>query len=216
MIGSLMYLSVMTHPDITFAVSTLSQYLESPTTIHFIAVKHVIRYLKGTKHLCLTISGYKIDLSGYSNADWASQLHRHSISGFTFFLGSGAISWSSKKQPIVTLSSTESEYVSLTHSAKDIIWIQKLLFEFSPIISIPSNIPSLFCDNQGAICLSSDSTFYARTKHIDVHFHFICQTISPGHLTLHYIPTNDMIADIFTKSLAFNKFTKFCSLLGLQ
>ena len=216
MIGSLMYLSVMTRPDITFAVTTLSQYLESPTTTHIIAVKRVIRYLKGTKHLRLILGGREINLSGYSDADWASHLHRHSISGFAFFLGSGVISWSSKKQPIVTLSSTESEYVALTHSAKDIIWIQKLLFELSPIISVPSNIPSLFCDNQGAIRLSSDSTFHARTKHIDVHFHFIRQTVSQGHLTLHYIPTDDMIADIFTKSLAFNKFTKFRSLLGLR
>jgi Reverse transcriptase (RNA-dependent DNA polymerase)/gag-polypeptide of LTR copia-type/GAG-pre-integrase domain len=215
-VGSLMYLSVMTRPDITFAVSTLSQYLESPTTTHLIAVKRVIRYLKGTKHLRLTLGGHEINLSGYSDADWASQLHRHSISGFAMFIGSGAVSWSSKKQPIVTLSSTESEYVALTHSSKDIIWIRKLLFEFSSIISISSNAPSLFCDNQGAIRLSSDSTFHARTKHIDVHFHFIRQTVSQGHLTLHYIPTNDMIADIFTKSLAFNKFTKFRSLLGLQ
>ena len=184
-----MYLSMMTHPDITFAITTLSQYLESPAITHLIAVKHVIHYLKGTKHLCLTLGGHKIDLSEYFDADWASQLHRHSISSFAFFLGSGAISWSSKKQPIVTLSSTELEYVALTHSAKDIIWIQKLLFQFSPIISIPSNIPSLFCDNQGAIHLSSDSTFHARTKHIDVYFHFICQTVSQDHLILHYILT---------------------------
>jgi hypothetical protein len=87
-----MYLSVMTCPDITFAVSTLSQYLESPTTTHLIAVKRVIRYLKGTKHLRLTLGGHEIDVSKYSDADWASQLHRHSISGFTFFLGSGAVS----------------------------------------------------------------------------------------------------------------------------
>jgi hypothetical protein len=197
-------------------VSTLSQYLESPTTTHLIAVKHVIRYLKGIKHLRLTLGGHKINLSGYSDADWVSQLHHHSISGFAMFLGSGAVSWSSKKQPIVTLSSTESEYVALTHSSKDIIWIRKLLFEFSSIISISSDVSSLFCDNQGAIRLSSDSTFHARTKHIDVHFHFIRQTVSQGHLILHYIPTHDMIADIFTKSLSFNKFTKFRSLLGLQ
>src|SRR5277367_3912864 len=162
MIGSLMYLSVMTRPDITFAVTTLSQYLESPTTTHLIAVRRVIRYLKGTKHLRLTLGGREIDLSGYSDADWASQLHRHSISGFAFFLGCGAISWSSKKQPIITLSSTESEYVALTHAAKDIIWIQKLLLEFSPVISSSQEIPFLFCDNQGAIRLSSDSTFHAR------------------------------------------------------
>src|ERR1700678_751083 len=108
------------------------------------------------------------------------------------------------------------KYVALTHSSKDIIWIRKLLFEFSSIISISSDVSSLFCDNQGAIRLSSDSTFHARTKHIDVYFHFIRQTVSQGHLILHYIPTHDMIADIFTKSLSFNKFTKFRSLLGLQ
>ena len=216
MIGSLMYLSVMTHPDITFAITTSSQFLESPTTTHLIAVKRVICYLKGTKHLRLILGGHEINLSGYSDADWASQLHRHSISGFAFFLGCGAISWSSKKQPIVTLSSTESEYVALTHSAKDIIWLQKLLSKFLPVIPFYTDIPFLFCDNQGAIRLSSDSTFHARTKHIDVYFHFIHQTISQGYLSLHYIPTNDMIADIFTKSLAFNKFTKFRSLLGLQ
>ena len=104
----------------------------------------------------------------------------------------------------------------LTHASKDIIWLQKLLFEFSPIISVPSDIPTLFCDNQGAIRLSTDSTFHARTKHIDVHFHFIRQTISQNHLSLHYIPTDDMIADIFTKSLSHHKFTKFRNLLGLQ
>jgi hypothetical protein len=121
MIGSLMYLSVMTRPDITYAVNTLSQHLEAPSSTHFQAARRVIHYLKETKSLRLVLGGENIGLSGYSDVDWASQLHRHSMSGFTFFLGKGAVSWSSKKQPIVTLSSTESEYVALTHSSKDII-----------------------------------------------------------------------------------------------
>ena len=133
LIGSLMYLSVMTRPDITYAVSTLSQHLENPSITHLEFVRRIIRYLKATKAFRLVLGGDTTTFCGYSDADWASNLDRRSISGFVFFVGSGAVSWSSKKQPIVTLSSTESEYVALTHAAKDVIWIQKLLHEISPI-----------------------------------------------------------------------------------
>jgi len=110
----------------------------------------------------------------------------------------------------------ESKYVALTHTAKDVIWIHKLLAEISPIYPEQPPPPStLFCDKQGAIRLSKDSIFHARIKHIDVHFHFIRQTISQNHISLDYIPTTDMIADIFTKSLSFHKFSSFCSLLGV-
>ena len=111
----------------------------------------------------------------------------------------------------------ESEYVALTHAAKDVIWIQKLLHEISPIglkyMSPPSTV---FCDNQGVIQLSKDSTFHTRTKHIDVHFYFICQTVSQDKIQLEYIPTFDMIGNIFTKSLSFHKFSHFRGLLGLH
>ena len=215
MIGSLMYVSVMTRPDITFAVSTLSQYLETPHSTHLKAVTRVFRYLLGTKGIQLVLGGSQCKITGYSDADWASHLHRHSISGFVYFIGGGIVSWSSKKQPIVTLSSTEAEYVALTHSSKDILWIHKFLSELSTIFSF--DLPTtLFCDNQGAIRLSKDSTFHARTKHIDIHFHFIRQTVSSGNVSLKYCPTSDMIADIFTKSLAHVKFAKFRELLGLR
>jgi hypothetical protein len=100
----------------------------------------------------------------------ASQIHFHSISGFAFFIGKGVVSWSSKKQPIITLSSTKAEYVTLMHTSKDIIWIQKLLKDFSSIFSY--SLPTILnWDNQGVIRLSKDSTFHGRTKHINVHFH---------------------------------------------
>jgi hypothetical protein len=97
----------------------------------------------------------------------------------------------------------------------DIIWIQKLLLELSPIFPHSIQPTTLFCDNQGAIRLSKDSTFHARTKHIDVHFHFVRQTVAQKHITLSYCSTNDMIADIFTKSLSPFKFEKFRTLLGV-
>jgi hypothetical protein len=160
MIGSLMDITVMTWPDIAFAVSTLSQYLEVPWSTHMKAVTQVFHYLSGMKHIKLVLGGSHSTISGYSDADWASHLHCHSISGFVYFIGDGIVSWSCKKQPIITLSSTEAEYVTLTHSLKDILWIHKILSEFSHIFdfSIPT---TLFCDNQGAICLLKDSTFHA-------------------------------------------------------
>ena len=155
-----MYVAVMTRPDITFAVSTLSQYLEALHSTHLKAVTRVFRYLLGTKHLQLILGGSLCTITGYSDADWASHLHRHSISGFAYLIGAGTVSWSSKKQPIITLSSTEAEYVALTHSSKDILWIHKFLTELSRIFSF--SLPTtLFCDNQGAIRLSKDSTFHA-------------------------------------------------------
>jgi len=213
----LLDLSVMTRPDITYAVSTLLQQLENPSITHLEFAWCVIWYLKGTKSLCLIFGGTTPSLCGYSNTDWASTLDRHSISGFAFFLGNRSVLWSSKKQPIVTLLSTESEYVTLTHAANDVIWIHKLLAEISPIYpEWPPPPSTLFCDNQDTICLSKDSTFHARTKHIDVHFHFIRQTVSQNQISLDYIPTMDMIVDIFTKSLSFHKFSGFRSLLGVH
>jgi len=215
MIGSLMYLAVMTRPDITFPISILSRYLESASITHLKAASRVFRYLSGTRGLVLKLGGEKPLVHGYSDADWASQPDRHSMSGFVYFLGMGAVSWSSKRQPIITLSSTESEYVALTHASKDIIWIHKLLTELSPIL--PFSVPTLLkCDNQGAIRLSKDSTFHGRTKHIEVHYHFVRQTIKRGHIKLEYCRTDNMVADIFTKALACNKLRKFRDLLGLN
>jgi hypothetical protein len=189
-------------------VSTLSQYLESPHSTYLKAIICVFRYLLGTKHLKLVLGGTQNQIAGYSDTDWASHIHRHSISGFIYFIGASIVSWSCKKQPIVTLLSTKAEYIALTHASKDILWIHKLLTELAHIISF-STPTTLFCDNQGAIQLSHDSTFHGHTKHIDVHFHFICQTVSSGHIILKYCPTSDMIADMFTKSLAVNKFERF-------
>ena len=151
---------------------------------------------------------------GFSDADWASHLHRHSISGFAFFVRIGAISWSAKKQPIITLSSTESKYVALTHATKNILWIHKLLSEFSFLYNHPL-LTTLHCNNQGAIELSKNARFHARMKHIDVHFHFVCQAIDKGHIQVKYIPTDNMVANIFTKSLAQVKFSMFCELLNI-
>ena len=150
MIGSPIYLAIMTCPDISFAVFTLSQYLDIPRTTHFNAVWCIFCYLLGIKQLKLVLGGKVSNIVGFSDADWASHIHCHSISGFAFFISLGVISWSAKKQPIITLSSTKSEYVALTHASKDIIWLHKLLKELSFLYPL-SLLTTLHCDNQGAI-----------------------------------------------------------------
>ena len=215
MIGALLYISTVTRADVAYPISTLSRYLEDPSTTHHAAVQRAIRNLKMTREMRLTLGGKDPQLRAYSDADWASQAHRHSISGFAIFHGQGVVSWSSKKQPIVTLSSTESEYVALSHVVKDILWHRKLHSELSPFFDeIKAPIP-LYCDNQGAIVLSKDATFHMRTKHIDTRFHFVREIVDNNILSISYCPTDDMIADILTKALSRFKFEKFRTLLNI-
>ena len=173
----------------------------------------LVKYLKGSHDLCLVLGGLDAELHAYSDADWASSADRKSISGFAVFRGYGCISWSSKKQPIIALSSTESEYIALTHLTKDVLWTRKLLTDLH---EPPSEATPVYCDNQGAIRLTKDSAFHARTKHIDIRFHFIRQTAERGDIIVHDCRTDDMIADIFTKPLGRVKFEKFRFLLGME
>ena len=197
-IGSLMYAAVATCPDITFAVSALSQFLENPGEVHWEAVKRVYRYLAGTKTHALIYGNERHDLIGFTDADGASQEHRHAISGFAFLIDGAAVSWSSRKQELITLSTAEAEYVAATHAAKESIWLRHLVESlFGPL---PSPTP-LLCDNQAALHLATDDNYHACTKHIDIRFHFIRQTISAGHIDIKYCPTQDMTADILTKAL---------------
>jgi hypothetical protein len=122
-IGSLMYTAIGTQPDISFAVSTLSQFLNNPGEAHWEAVKCVFRYLLGTKAWKLTYGGEKKGLEGYTDADRASQEHCCAISRYAFLIDGGAVSWSSCKQELITLSTTEAEYVAATHAAKELIWL---------------------------------------------------------------------------------------------
>ena len=127
-------------------------------------------------------------------------------------MGDGAVTWSSKKQPIVALSSTEAEYVAQTHAAKELIWLCTILSELNSTFEEPT---TLNCDNQGAIALAKDNKFHARTKHIDIRYHYIREAVENSDINMQYIPTNENIADIFTKPLAKAKFEHFTEKLGL-
>ena len=211
-IGSLMYASMGTRTAISFTVSTLSQFLDNPGHTHWEAVKRVFQYLLGTKDLQLTFGGGKHGLEGYTDADGASQEHRRAISGYAFIIDGGAVSWSSHKQELVTLSTAEAEYVAATHAAKEAIWLCNFIGEvFSPLME-PT---TLHCDNQSAIAIATNGNYHARMKHIDICYHFIRFVIDNGSLKLIYCPTDDMTADTLTKALPSPKAKHFAEALGL-
>lgn len=212
-VGSLMYAMLGTRPDISFAVTTLARFAKNPGPVHWEAVLRVFKYLKGTRALWLTYGNTSGELRGFADADGSMAEDRRAVSGYAFLVNGGAVSWSTKRQEIVSLSTTESEYVAATHGAKEALWIRSLLAQlFSPV----AGPTVLFSDNQSAIALASDHQYHARTKHIDVRFHFIRWVVEEGRIRLVYCPTDEMVADALTKALPSAKVKHFASALGLR
>ena len=203
LLGSLIYASILTRPDIATAVSQLGRVQQQPTTAHLSALQGVLLYLKGTASLGLTYkrgSSPSLTLVGYCDASYADSAHeerRCSTEGFLFLL-LGPISWYSKLQAIVTLSSTEAEYVALTEAFKEAIHLRQLL---SDLRLLPSSPTPIFEDNQATLHISKAFYTSRRTKHISVRYHWIRQEIENGVAALEFIPTKDQLADIFTKNL---------------
>ena len=148
-------------------------------------------------------------LEGFSDADGAFQHHRHSISGYVFTINSGAVSWSSKKQPIVALSTTEAEYIATMHAAKEALWSQMFLSEVTHPLTHPV---TLYCDNQSAISVSKNGQFHAWTKHIDIRYHFIRNVSERELLSIYYCPTANML----TKALPAPQLKHLCHSIGLH
>jgi hypothetical protein len=214
-LGSLMYLSVGTRPDIAFAVSTLAlaQFADKPGWTHWEGVKRVYHYLPGTRKLGLTFGTSSAGLVGYTDADGASQDHRHTITGFAFLVDGGTVLWGSRKQELVTLSTAESEFVAATHAAKEAQWLRRFIGEVFQPLKHPT---TLYSDNQSAITLTKDGSYHARTKHIDIRYHYIRFCIEDGSIELLYCPTENMVADTLTKALPSVKAKHFTHELGMR
>jgi histone deacetylase 1/2 len=176
LVGGLQYLC-MTRPDISFAVNKVCQYLQAPTALHWAAVKRILRYIQHTIDIGMKIRRSPSSLvSAFSDADWAGcPDDRRSTGGFAVYFGPNLISWSARKQATVSRSSTEAEYKSLANATAEIIWIQSVLREIG--VKQPRTA-CLWCDNLGATYLSANPVFHARTKHIEVDFHFVRERVS--------------------------------------
>ena len=174
----------------------------------------MLRYLHGTIGYGLRYtSGEGVKLEGFTDSDWAgSAVDRKSTSGCCFSLGSAMVSWFSKKQSSVALSTAEAEYIAACAASKEAVWLRKLLADLS---GHQVDVTVIFCDNQSCIKLSENSVFHDRSKHIDMKYHYIRDIVQKGVIKLQYISTDEQVADIFTKPLARVKFAYFRERLGV-
>lgn len=206
-VGSLIYLSTCTRPDITYVVSKLSQHFSQPTVEHWNTVKHVFRYLKGTTEQGLYFrknTTEKLGLKVYFEASWASNLtDRRSTSGYCASLceGSSLISWKTRKQPTVALSTCEAEYISLVSAIKECLYIEQSQYVKTKV----------YKDNQGTIALTKNPVNRQRYNCIDVKYHFIRGVVTTGKVILEYCPSDKIIADLLTKPATKQKLKGFCT-----
>jgi len=218
LVGSLLYLSVCTRPDIAQAVGALAKYMAAPTEAHWTAAKGVLRYLKGTASLGITFGaggtssnshtgGRSRAVVGYCDADYAGDLDtRRSTTGYVFLFNGGAISWNSRRQPTVAASTTEAEYMAEAAAAKEAIWLRTLLSDLG--VAVPTTI-KIMADNQSAIKVANNPVTSARSKHIDVVYHFVRERVAREEIEFEYVPTNKMVADALTKAVPEDKMV-FC------
>ena len=209
-VGSLMYAMVCTRPDIAHAVGVVSRFLSNPGKQHWEAVKWIFRYLRRTSKLCLSFGRGKLVLEGYTDADMAGDLDgRKSTSGYLFTFAGGAVSWQSKLQKCVALSTTEAEYIAVTEAGKELVWIKTFFKE----LGMQQNEYVVYCDSQSAIDLSKNATYHSRTKHIEVRYHWIRDATEEKRFKLKKIHTDKNAADMMTKVIPKQKM-EFCSMLA--
>ncbi|KAM1469282.1 hypothetical protein ACFXTO_040485 [Malus domestica] len=215
LVGGLQYLT-WTRPDLSFAVNLVCQFMHCPRQAHFQAVKRILRYLKGTLSLGLWFPKCPkpLTLTAFSDADWTGcSLDRRSTAGFCVYLGDSLISWSAKKQPTVARSSTEAEYRSLANTAAELTWISKLLLDVG--LALPSS-PQIWCDNISAISLAKNPIFHARTKHVEIDYHYIRERVLAHQVQVLFVCTQDQVADICTKALSKHRFHLLRDKLSLR
>jgi hypothetical protein len=212
-VGALMYISSCTRPDLSYAASCLARHMSKPAERHWQQLKCVGRYLSATKDFGITFGPAAGGLIGFVDSDFAGDRDtRRSRTGYVFMLCSGPISWQSKLQSVVAISTAEAEYVAGAHAAREAVWLRRVAcFLGVPTTdALPVNI-----DNQAALHMATNGSDSARTKHIDVAHHFLREAVAKGAIRMVYIATEDNPADIFTKALAGVKLTKFRGHMGV-
>jgi hypothetical protein len=218
-VGSGMFGMTQTRVDIAWICSILSRFNANPSPQHLKAAKRLLRYLRGTETLGITYRGNPdgfLGIKAYSDSDYAGDLEtRRSTTGYVIFMANGPVIWKSARQKAVTLSSTEAEYYALSNVAREAAWLYALLTELG--YAGPDLRPlQVNGDNQGSLYLAENPQYHQKTKHIDVQYHYVRQEVRSNHISLHYVPTDQMPADGLTKPLTKENHLRFLGLLGLE
>ena len=212
--GALQYLT-FTRPDIAFAVQQICLYMHDPREPHLTALKQILRYLQGTLSLGLTMHrSPPTELVVYTNADWAGCPDtRRSTSGYAVFLEDNLVSWSSKRQHMVSRSSAESEYRAVAHGVAEATWLHQLLLELR---HPPRRATLVYCDNISVVYLSSNPVQHQRTKHVEINLYFVREKVALGHVRVLHVSTTSQYVDVFTKGLPTSLFQEFRSSLTVS
>ena len=209
-VGTLLYATISTRPDISYAVQRLTRHMQAPLKRHMVAAERTLRYLAGAKELGLLFGrvhskkkgdeDLQLTVEAFADADWANdKLDRKSITGWVAKLNGDVVSWASKKQRTVAQSTCEAELYAEAAAFNEVLWLRGLLLELQLLVAAPSLVMG---DNQSAIALSEHGVKSERTKHVDVKYHFITDEIAKGAVKVKWVPSEEQQADIFTKALA--------------
>ena len=215
-VGSLMYAMLCTRPDICYAVGIVSRFQSDPGPNHWVAVKHIFKYLRRTRDYMLVYSGEDLTPVGYTDADFQSCLDsRKSTSGSIFTLGGSAIVWRSVKQTCTSDSTMEAEYVAASDASKEAVWLRKFLADLEVIPNMDRPM-TLYCDNSAAIANTKESRHHKMSKHIDRKFHVIREFVESGFVAICKVASEDNLADPFTKTLVARSFEKHVEAMGMR
>nr|XP_048333650.1 secreted RxLR effector protein 161-like [Ziziphus jujuba var. spinosa] len=213
LIRSLLYLTT-TRPNIMYATSLPSRFMQNPTQVHYGAAKRILRYLQGTKDYgiwCRPTSNSQ--LLGFTDSDWSGSADdMRSTSGYPFTLGSGILSWASKKQAIVAQSFAEAEYITAAYATSQALWLKYIFEDFGE----PQNeATTIYCDSKSVIAMVKNPMFHNKTKHIKRKYHFVREAEANKEIAIKYYKTEEQLADIFTMVLPRNKFKLLRSKIGV-
>ncbi|XP_040362272.1 uncharacterized protein LOC112202395 [Rosa chinensis] len=214
LVGRLIYLS-HTRPDLAYAVSVVSQFMHNPSKTHMDAVFRILRYLKSAPGKGLLFSKHShLDVSGYTDADWAGNItDRRSTSGYFTFVGGNLVTWKSKKQKVVARSSAEAEYRGMARGLCELLWLRNLLRDLG---FRQEKAMQLYCDNKAAIEIAHNPVQHDRTKHVEVDRHFIKEKLDGQIIMFPFVPTEEQLADILTKALSSKAFYDSLDKLGIR
>lgn len=214
LIGSLLYLTA-TRPDIMFAASLLSRFMQDPNETHFRTAKRVLRYIKGTVSYGIWFKkSEELKLIGFTDSDWAgSHDDMKSTSAYVFSIGSGFFSWNSKKQNVVAQSTAEAEYIAAAAAVNQAIWLRKVLTDVG---HDQVDATTILCDSKSAVAMAKNPVFHGRSKHIKIKYHFLREAESDGEVKLVHYNSEDQAADILTKALPKSRFETLRAKLGVS